>query len=67
MASQAPVKISDATAAATESIAKLFLDEKTGDMVSKSELKKREKKRLQDAKKVAKNLTTEPKTRKSDN
>ena len=42
----------DATAVVTESVQKLVLDEKTGEMVSKSELKKREKKRIADAKKV---------------
>lgn len=41
----------DATEVA-ENVAKLVLDEKTGEMISKSELKKREKKRLNDAKKV---------------
>ena len=39
-------------ATVTEHVAKLVLDEVTGEMVSKSELKKREKKRLNDAKKV---------------
>ena len=42
----------DTAAAVTESVQKLILDEKTGEMVSKSELKKREKKRIADAKKV---------------
>ena len=41
----------DATAV-TESVAKLVLDEETGEQVSKSELKKRQKKRENDRKKV---------------
>lgn len=40
------------TAAVTDAVAKLILDEETGEMVSKSELKKRQKKRLNDQKKV---------------
>ena len=39
-------------ATVTENVVKLVLDDVTGEMVSKSELKKREKKRLNDAKKV---------------
>lgn len=40
------------SATVTENVVKLVLDDVTGEMVSKSELKKREKKRLNDAKKV---------------
>ena len=39
-------------ATVTESVAKLVLDEETGEQVSKSELKKRQKKRENDRKKV---------------
>jgi len=46
MADQADV------AAVTDSVAKLVLDEETGEQVSKSELKKRQKKRENDRKKV---------------
>ncbi|KAH7312553.1 lysyl-tRNA synthetase [Stachybotrys elegans] len=42
-------------AAATEAVAKLHLDEKTGEMVSKSELKKRQKAREKEAAKAEKN------------
>ncbi|KAI5807370.1 lysyl-tRNA synthetase [Peziza echinospora] len=54
----------DATAAVTESVQKLILDEKTGEMVSKSELKKREKKRIADAKKAEKAAAAPPKAEK---
>ncbi|OLL24364.1 Lysine--tRNA ligase, cytoplasmic [Neolecta irregularis DAH-3] len=39
-----------------EGVAKLYLDEPSGEMVSKSELKKREKKRASDAKKKEKSI-----------
>lgn len=48
-------------ASATQSVANLHLDEVTGEMVSKSELKKRIKLRQIEAKKAAKKATTQPK------
>ncbi|SCU99814.1 LAMI_0G01024g1_1 [Lachancea mirantina] len=47
--------------AVTEGVANLHLDDVTGEMVSKSELKKRIKQRQTEAKKAAKKATTQPK------
>lgn len=44
----------DAAAAATEAVAKLYLDDVTGEQVSKTELKKRQKARQNEAKKKEK-------------
>lgn len=52
MADQAKPDAAAAAGAPAEQLQKLILDEATGDMVSKSEFKKREKKRQNDAKKV---------------
>jgi len=41
----------DAATAATDAVAKLHLDDVTGEMISKSELKKRQKAREKEAKK----------------
>ncbi|SCW01672.1 LAFE_0E04764g1_1 [Lachancea fermentati] len=51
----------EATKAATEGVANLHLDEVTGEMVSKSELKKRIKQRQVEAKKAAKKANAQPK------
>ncbi len=51
----------EATKAATEGVANLHLDEVTGEMVSKSELKKRMKARQVEAKKAAKKASAQPK------
>ncbi|CCE61478.1 hypothetical protein TPHA_0A04020 [Tetrapisispora phaffii CBS 4417] len=50
-----------AAKAATEAVANLHLDEETGEMVSKSELKKRIKQRAVAAKKAAKQASAPPK------
>lgn len=50
----------DATKNVTESVANLHLDEVTGEMVSKSELKKRSKLRQIEAKKAAKKANAKP-------
>lgn len=44
----------DAAAAVADGVAKLYLDDATGEMVSKTELKKRQKKREKDSQKEAK-------------
>lgn len=59
--------VPDATAGMGETVAKMVLDEKTGELVSKSELKKREKKRAADAKKAEKAATAPPKPGKQKN
>lgn len=51
----------EATKAATEGVANMHLDEATGEMVSKSELKKRVKQRQIEAKKAAKKAAAPPK------
>lgn len=51
----------DNVKAAAEGVANLHLDEVTGEMVSKSELKKRIKQRQVEAKKAAKKATAQPK------
>ena len=50
----------DATKKVTEAVANLHLDEATGEMVSKSELKKRIKQRQIEAKKAAKKANAKP-------
>ena len=50
-----------ASAAPTESMAKLLLDEPTGEMVSKSELKKRQKSRQKEEEKAKKAAAAPPK------
>lgn len=50
----------EATKAATEGVANLHLDDVTGEMVSKSELKKRIKQRQVEAKKAAKKASGQP-------
>lgn len=57
MADQAP----------TDQVANLHLDEVTGEKVSKSELKKRQKQRERDAKKQEKAATAPPKAAKKTN
>lgn len=51
----------DNVKAAAEGVANLHLDEATGEMVSKSELKKRIKQRQVEAKKAAKKAAAQPK------
>ena len=58
---------SGSTAPPTEAVAKLLLDEATGDMVSKSELKKREKNRKKEEEKKAKEAAAPPKPAKKTN
>ncbi|QLQ80433.1 hypothetical protein HG537_0D04330 [Torulaspora globosa] len=50
----------DATKTAVDGVANLHLDDVTGEMVSKSELKKRIKQRQVEAKKAAKKATSQP-------
>lgn len=54
-----------AVAEATEAVGKLHLDEVTGEMISKTELKKRQKKREKEGKKESKQPTeqTQKKTK----
>ena len=58
---------SGSSAPPTEAVAKLLLDEVTGDMVSKSELKKREKNRKKEEEKKAKEAAAPPKPAKKTN
>lgn len=51
----------EAVKSANDAIANLHLDEVTGEMVSKSELKKRAKQRQVEAKKAAKKASAQPK------
>lgn len=51
----------------TEAVAKLLLDEPTGEMVSKSELKKREKNRKKEEEKRAREAAAPPKVVKKTN
>lgn len=55
------------TAPPTEAVAKLLLDEATGEMVSKTELKKREKLRKKEEEKKAKEAAAPPKPAKKTN
>ena len=54
MADPTPPAPADGVAAATASVEKLHLDEVTGEMVSKTELKKRQKRREREIQKKAK-------------
>jgi hypothetical protein len=58
---------SGSTAPPTEAVAKLLLDEATGEMVSKTELKKREKLRKKEEEKKAKEAAAPPKPAKKTN
>jgi len=56
--------MADSEAPPTEQVANLHLDEVTGEKVSKSELKKRQKQRERDAKKADKAAAAPPKAAK---